>query len=86
MLLHYFQKPKRTSQFQFYVVTLLHAFVVILNVFEELVFTNLKFVDQSWVDRLRSIGRRLEQMRSQLIEQGAGVPDGSPQTENTEEE
>lgn len=66
MQVHYFQKPERTADFQFYMVTLLHTFVVILNVFEGFLKNEMKTVDDAWSGELREIGETLERWRRQL--------------------
>lgn len=77
---HYFQHPKDVPEFQFYAVTMLHTFVVILNVFEK-VLVDLKRVDQSWSKKLRAIGTRLEEWRKQLREPSIPTRDTSDNDE-----
>lgn len=72
MKVNYFQKPEKTSEFQFYIMTLLHSFVVILNLFEKLLTIDLQATGDEWSAELRQLGAVIERCRGQLR-----TPDGA---------
>lgn len=68
---HYFQMPRTVTEVRMYVLTLIHTFIVILNVFETYVAKRHKVVSDTWGENLRKLGGAVEALRQQL---GAKLP------------
>lgn len=61
--IEYFQFPKETAERRLEFLSLLHVFVVILDVFSGFLVEEQSIVPSSWRDELQSLGGQIEDTR-----------------------
>lgn len=75
----YFQYPEDPNERKLYTLTILHSFVMVLDVFSEFLINEQKVVPEKWVTQLHDLGARIERRADQLrdaVRAAAGVAPG----------
>lgn len=62
VLLHYFQFPRQTEEYQFYFIVTLQAFFLMFMIFKVYFDTNLRITDPQWEGVIKALGQKLQEL------------------------
>jgi hypothetical protein len=62
---HYFQFPRNSTEYKFYFVLTLQAFLQTFRIFKAFFNERLKIIDPGWEASIEKLNTRLEQLRQQ---------------------
>lgn len=60
---HYFQFPKKKSEYQFYFIATLQGFYLMFRIFKVFFDQNLKILDMNWEHLIETLGKKLYEQR-----------------------
>jgi len=69
MAVQYFQFAKNKAERQIHGLTLLHTFVMVLDVFANFLVEEAKSIPGQWRDELHGLGRKIERQMEELKKQ-----------------
>ena len=65
--IHYFQFPRETSEYKFYFVLTLQAFLKMFEIFRVFLNSRLKIIDPNWQASIAHLNPHLEELRKRYF-------------------